>query len=472
MRNCLLLCLVALVCSYFVIPSAMAQNPLSYNQARALLGERSDAIHAANYQLESEEEQRRALDGLRLPTLSIGVGFMAYGSDKEFDIETLQQSIAEIVPGADQLIPNSIELDYSDSSPTAALSSSWLLYAGGSINAARRFADASIDYAAAERKETMEHQEKMLATLYFGYLLAERVLSIREAVLVGVESHLHQATRFEEKGVLSKVEQMHAQVAYDEARRHLAQARADAEITSAALQRLLRSNTPITPQTPLFVLTHQLPPLADYLSVGREDHSKLALLRAKRQQAAEGKVVEQARWKPKVVAYGTYNLAPRDASFSDPLPLLEPDWVVGVNVSYPLFDRKNRRRLVSAAERKVQRVKALESEAEMGIATLIEKSYRSVDQAREQFMLLQSNIALAEETLQLRERLFEEGLGTSLDVVDARLAAARAQTERAAAAYEFVVSLVGLLEASGQLEQFNDYVGRADVHLTRQENSR
>jgi len=74
--------------------------------------------------------------------------------------------------------------------------------------------------------------------------------------------------------------------------------------------------------------------------------------------------------------------------------------------------------------------------------------------------------------LQLRERLFEEGLGTSLDVVDARLAAARAQTERASAAYTFVVSLVELLDASGQLEQFNDYVGRADVHLTRQENSR
>lgn len=465
-------CWVALALGCIAVPSAMAQEVLSYDQARALLRERSDAIHAADYQLESEQDHRRALDRLHLPTLNVRAGVLAYGSERELDIQPLQQALGQVVPGADQLIPSSIGLDYNDVSPTAALTSSWLLYTGGRTSAARRFADASIDQAKAERRENLEHQEKVLATMYFGHLLAERVLKIREAVLAGVERHLHQATRFEDNGVLSKVERMHAQVAYDEARRNLEQARADYEIANAALRRLLRSNTPIKPQTHLFVLTRPLSPLADFLSAGLDDHSQLALLRAKRRQAAEGKVVEEARWKPTVIAYGAYNLAPRDADFSDPLPLLEPDWVVGINVTYPLFDRHNRRRLVSAAERQIQRVDALEREVEMGLGTLIEKSYRSVERARKQFVLLQSNIELAEETLRLRERLFEEGLGTSLDVVDARLAAARAKTERAVAAYEFVVSLVGLLEASGQLEQFSEYVARADVRLASGESSR
>jgi len=453
-----------------VLARRTSETALTFGQARQRLRQQSDAIQAADYQLDSERDRRQSLDRLHLPTLSVSAGVLAYGSERELNIEPLQQAIGQVIAGADQLIPSTVDLDFNAVNPTAALTSSWLLYTGGRTSAARRFADAGIALAEAEREGTLEQQDKTLATLYFGRLLAERVLAIREDVLEGVERHLHQATRFEDKGVLSKVERLHAQVAYDEARRNLEQARADFGIADGALRRLLRSEKPIKPQTLLFVLTQPLAPLTEYLNAGLAGHSQLALVRAKRRQAEEGKVVEQARWKPSVVAYGAYNLAQVDADFSDPLPLLEPDWVVGVNVTYPLFDRQNRRRLVSAAERQIQRVSALERELETGLATLIEKSYRSAERARQQFVLLESNIELAQETLRLRERLFEEGLGTSLDVVDARLAAARAETERAVAAYAYVLSLVDLLEASGQLERFNEYVGRADVRLAIEEN--
>ncbi|MDX2607578.1 MAG: TolC family protein, partial [Woeseiaceae bacterium] len=452
-------------------PVVFAQETLTYDQALQLLRERSDAIHAADYQVEREYDLRGALDRLHLPTLNVTAGVLAYGSERTLNIEPLQSAIGQVIPGAETLIPGSIDLDFKGTSPTAALMSSWLLYTGGRTTAARRFADANIDQAKAERQLTVEHQDKVLATIYFGHLLAGRVLRIREDVLAGVERHLHQATRFEDKGVLSKVERMHAQVAYDEARRNLEQARADFGIADVALRQLLRHPAPIRPQTPLFVSTQPLSPLMGFLESGLKDHSQLALLQAKRKQAEQGKVIEEARWKPTVAAFGAYNLTPRDADFSDPLPLLEPDWVVGINLSYPLFDRLNRGRLVSAAERQIQRVDALERELQTGLATVIERSYLSVERARAQFVLLQSNIELTDETVRLRERLFEEGLGTSLDVVDARLAAARAETERVVAAYEYVVSLVGLLEASSQLEQFSEYVRRADVHLALGESS-
>lgn len=460
-----------LVCSLLILAAteAFSQQALTYQQARELLRDQSDAIRAAHYQVESEQDRRRALDQLHLPTLSIRAGALAYGSERRLNIEPLQQALGQVVPGASQLVPGSVELEYDDVSPTAALTSSWLLYTGGRTSAARRLADAMIDQAQAERQGAVDHEEYVLATMYFGHLLAERVLKIREDVLAGVERHLHQATRFEDEGVLSRVERMHAQVAYDEARRNLEQAQADFDIGSVALQRLLRRDQSIKPQTRLFVITQPLPPLSEFLDSGLEGHSKLAALRAKRRQAEQGRAVEEARWKPTVIAFGAYNLAPRDADFSDPLPLLVPDWVVGINVTYPLFDRESRRRLVSAADNQIRRINALERELETGLATLIEKNYRSVERARGQFELLQSNIELTEETVRLRERLFEEGLGTSLDVVDARLAAARAETERAIAAYDFVVSLVGLLDASGQLEQFGEYLARADVRLSGEE---
>ena len=445
---------------------ASADEALSYEQARQRLYKQSDAIQAANYQVRSEQDQRHSLDDLNMPTLNITAGFQAYSLKRDLNIELLQQAAGHIYPGAEQLIPGSVNLDFNGANRTAAITSSWLLYTGGSTSAAQRFADAGIAIAEAERTGTIEHQEKTLATVYFGKLLAKNILSIREDVLKGVEHHFHQAVRFEDEGVISKVERLHAQVAYDEARRNLEQARSDFNIADATLRRLLRSEQSIEPLSKLFVISKPLAPLNEYLKAGLNNHSQLAQIRAKRKQAQQGKVIEEARWKPTIVAYGSYNLLQEDADLSNPLPLLEPDWVVGINISYPLFDHYDRQRLVSAAQNKIERVSSLEREVKVGLNTYIEKSYRGVQRAHDQFMLLESNIELAKEALKLRDRMFQEGMGTSLDVVDARLAVARAETERASAAYEFVVSLVDLLEASGQLEHFNDYVVQADVKLS------
>jgi outer membrane protein TolC len=88
-----------------------------------------------------------------------------------------------------------------------------------------------------------------------------------------------------------------------------------------------------------------------------------------------------------------------------------------------------------------------------------------VEQAREQFNLLDSTIALAEENLRLRERGFEEAQSTGLDVNDARSSLARSQTARAVAAYDYVIALVQLLQVSGQAKALSEFIQQADVNL-------
>ncbi len=53
----------------------------------------------------------------------------------------------------------------------------------------------------------------------------------------------------------------------------------------------------------------------------------------------------------------------------------------------------------------------------------------------------------------------------SIDVNEARNSLIRAETGRAQVAYEFVVSLGALLEASGQIGRFPEFMQRAEVKL-------
>ena len=89
----------------------------------------------------------------------------------------------------------------------------------------------------------------------------------------------------------------------------------------------------------------------------------------------------------------------------------------------------------------------------------------ALGQAREQFRLFDSSVELARENLRLRERAFEEGQSVAIDVNEARNSLVRAETGRAQIAYEFVVSLGALLEASGQIGRFPEFMKRAEVRL-------
>jgi outer membrane protein TolC len=185
----------------------------------------------------------------------------------------------------------------------------------------------------------------------------------------------------------------------------------------------------------------------------------LSAFDAKREQAKQGIAIAESAWKPEIFAFGSYGLIKHYQT------LVEPNWIAGVGVNFTLFSREDRGSKVGAAREGLRQVETLEAETRNVIDTAVETSYRKVEQAREQFNLLDSTLALTRENLRLRERGFDEGQATSLDVNDARNALARSETERAKAAYDFVVALAQLLEASGQARSLSEFVQRADIQL-------
>ena len=141
------------------------------------------------------------------------------------------------------------------------------------------------------------------------------------------------------------------------------------------------------------------------------------------------------------------------ASSTNYQTLIEPDWAAGIGVNFTLFSRVDRASKVSAARADCGRFKRWRTETRNDIDTAVETV---VSQGRAGARAVRAPRFIARgghENPRLRERGFDEGQATSLDVNDARNAVARAETARAAAAYEFVVALAQLLEASGQAQR-------------------
>jgi outer membrane protein TolC len=417
--------------------------PLSYEDARAVLQSVSDLHKAGEAGVGKSNYEARAADSLGLPEVSVS-------ATQEFGSKTGS------IPGTPL---GTIDFHANLNGPRAAVTSTWAIYTGGRITATQRALAAGVDQARAELTGTEEQLDLQLAQVYFGLELASNIERTRTSVLQQADRQLERAVRFEQQGIMAKVERLNAQVSRDEAARELARAQRDRQIAQARLQRLLHRDVVAEPSTPLFVMTRSLRPLLEWLSAAEHQNPTLAALDAKREQARQGIVIAESRWKPEVFAFGSYALIKHYQS------LVEPNWIAGIGVKFTLFSPEDRASKVGAAREGLRQVQTLQDEARNVIDTAVETSYRKVEQAREQFNLLDSTLALARENLRLRERGFDEGQATSLDVNDARNALARAETARAAAAYDFVVALAQLLEASGQARDLPHFVQQADIQL-------
>jgi outer membrane protein TolC len=434
---------LALLAGALAADARAAEPPvLSYEDARNALHEVSDIKKASEASVSRSRDEAQAARSLGLPDLFVNTTEV-FG-EKTGSIGTPLGNIS-----------------FSDNlrGPRSSINSTWSIYSGGRISATQKALSAGADVARAELTRTEEDLDVVLAREYFGLELAANVERTRRAVLEQADRQLERAIGFEKQGLIPRVERLSAQVERDEAAREQVSALRDRQIAEASLRRLLHRDTPVATGTPLFISTQPLKPLAEWLRLAEGANPTLAALRARRAQAEQGIAVAESLWRPQVFAFGSYNMIRKYQS------LVEPDWIAGVGVNVTLFAHEDRASKVHGAKETLHEVQSLEDAADRGIATEVEAAYRKVEQAREQFKLLDSTIALAQESLRLRERGFGEGQATTLDVNDARNALARSQTARAVAAYDYVIALTQLLQAAGQAQSMPDLIQQAEVRL-------
>jgi outer membrane protein TolC len=437
--------------------------PLAFDAALQQLQQRSDRLAAARSAVESAQLRRSAVEGLGGPVVNLSGAAYRYNANLDVNLDPLNR----VLPGAlSQLppqlagslaqmphLPSSYTLNRSKSDTTASVSAIWPLYMGGASTAARGLLQAQADEAEADAHQTGHEATTVLVQRYFGAQLAERAAALREAALATIEQHDAAAQKMLDAGVIARVERLQARSALEEARRNARKARDDADLAATALTRTLKSDERVRPTSPLFVLTQPVEPLPHFIDTALARHPGLSKVAAKKEQATQLHAAQEALRKPQVFAFGQRQLKTgRDA-----------DWVAGIGVRWTLWDSVNRDALAESSHRQIEQAERTGAQAQNDIALLVEKNWLALDQARRAFVAMQPSLELADEVLRLRTAGLQAGTSTTLDLIDAQVNQAKAQTERAQAAHDYVKALADLLESCGQSDRFGAYMARADA---------
>ncbi len=328
----------------------------------------------------------------------------------------------------------------------------WPVYTGGRITAAQEIAKASFDEAQQHQKLKVYGQFESLCQRYFGVILTGKVLAARREVEESLAIHFEHACLLVQNGQIAEVERLQAEASHAKATVDRQKAASDLRITEAALTRFLQENATARPSTGLFI-QRKLPLLETVMEQTLNNYAGLAILDAKEEMVTGLIKVEEGKYYPEIAVIGNFNLYEEKSLASD----LMPDWFVGISVSVPLIDRSGRSGKVKAAKSKIEQVGALRRQARQDLSLVVEKTYRRMEQAMNEYDSLASSERLAEKTVELREKAFDQGLATSLDVVDARLYVAGVKIQRAHAAYNHVMELAKMLVISGQINEFTQY---------------
>ncbi len=447
---------------------------LSLEQAQKLLVQVSPKMAANQAAIAASEYQTDALKTIDNPLVFARVSASAYHLDEDIDLSSLRNGIVNEVnntvdnavpPIADlpdlpnfgelvgERIPDSYNVKRSGSTTGAGLGVVWPIYTAGRTDALTGASDARTQEAVADSILDKNELYNTLIERYFKAQLAIIAAYLREDAYNTLQQTDHMAERLFEEGFISRVDRLEAQSALADAKSESVNANNDARLAMIALQRLLRTDYRIKPTTPLFVSSRPLPDVSYFQDLALNNHPGLQKVAAKRAQAQQLHALSDTGYKPTVLLYG-YGQLEKD-----------PSWVAGISASWKLWGGLDKTASLASSNAQIRQADLSEIEVSDNLLLLVEKNWHDVNNAQSRYQALQSNVDLAAEVLRLRRLGLQEGVNTTVDVVQAQTQSLKARTEQAQAANSYVQSLAALMQSCGTPLAFNAYLNAADIQL-------
>jgi outer membrane protein TolC len=310
---------------------------------------------------------------------------------------------------------------------------------------------AELEYSAAnlELQRVKNEITAEVINNYLNVVFLTELVKVRTDVTSGMKKHEERAGKMLAEGLIANYNYLRAKVAVSDAERNLYNDQKNLELAILALKNsmAIEENREIVVEDSL-VTTTFLETEIIYTQLAKENHPLLKLIEIKKQMAAEKVSVDRSKFMPTIAAFGKYELYP------EYLSAIEPKWAVGVSLNLNLFNGLQDKANLQSSKLLEKEIGYIEQDATSKINLLVQKQYRASENSAERFGRGSTSLELAEENLRLNEKRFDTGLGTSLEVVDARLMLEKNKIELKTALYEYYKNVCQLFETSGKPEDF------------------
>lgn len=328
------------------------------------------------------------------------------------------------------------------------------IYDSGQNQMQKKAARESLAAVNARYAGTLTEVAASIKSAFFRAQQARALLQVRLETLQGYERHLEKVQGYVEVGTRAPYDITRAQVDVANARVDLISARSQLKVTLANLARTIG----LDGQFSIAEYPDNLLPEVDYSQKSvllAEALQRPDLKSATFQiQAAQFRIKEaQRNLRPTVSASAEY-------SWSGSVSPLDRQWGMGVTMSWPVFDGSLNRARIDSARSQYDNTAASLDNLRLSVNAELENSLTGLADAIERFQATKFLVQQASESMQLAEGRYDAGLGSPIEIADARVELARAQGNHVVAYFDSLIAYAEFDRVLGRLpaEYQNDSI--------------
>ncbi|HEX9020314.1 MAG TPA: TolC family protein [Nitrospirota bacterium] len=289
---------------------------------------------------------------------------------------------------------------------------------------------------------------------YFALLQGKRLVTVSQKTLEQAVSHLNQAEAFFHAGSRPRFDVTRAEVEVNSAKLGLINSKNSVRIRTIALYNAMG----VEPGGELDIDDVLSAPAA----VPPFEQAKDEALKGRPEMRKAGSDIEAARarvkaeesnYLPTLSATGAYNWAHGTSRMGMFQGEIQDSWNAGVTLSLPLFEGGITRGRVAEARANLRALEAQRDALRQSILIEVNQSSADLESAQARTGVMESSLAKARENLTIAEGRYEAGVGPSIEVTDAQVAALNAETDYVQALYDYQLAAARLMKAMGRLER-------------------
>ncbi|MFH0933366.1 MAG: TolC family protein [Nitrospirota bacterium] len=266
---------------------------------------------------------------------------------------------------------------------------------------------------------------------YFDLLETEKMILVSQKEVERFEAHLRVAQSLYTEGVITKNDLLQAEVMLSDAKQRLLTMKNRRSTNASKMNNILAR--PINAEVQVIDVPMNASEALELEKTWKTDEterSEIKIIDHELQILNLQETVTKSEYYPKLFAQGGYNFTENRYQFP------EGNWSLVLGMNLNLFSGGSTKAEVSKVIYRREQLLEQKSKLMDDIRLEVEKSYLDLKNAVEKIQVTKDAASQAEENLRIHKIRYEEGIGTSTDVVDAITLLTTAETNHYRAVYE------------------------------------
>lgn len=430
-----------------VLQSAQAAEPVSWTLPQAIdyaLAHNPD-LAVMRGQTAEAEQARLEVFGNFLPTVNLEGGYTYIGNPPVIELDMTMDAP---IPGMDDIeINREIEMGYHDNY-LAQVTLQQVLFASGQIYYGHRAMQTRVNASLQQEEAAQLQVAQRTAQAYLGVLMADQVAAARRESLRTARAHQQHVQNRYDAGAATEFELLRAQVEVSNIEPQVIEAEKMVQTAIVMLHRVtgLPEDAPVTVLGPLPMESEPFSEQTALQDAARE-RPELQAINLGIEAAQDAGRAQRGGMLPAVMLTGSYGYQKPYYTIDD----WEETWTIGVGVRIPLFDGLKSYRGMKRAQAQAETLTSAHRQSTADIRTQVHQAALDLRETEVRIAATRANHERAQKVIAIAEQAYAVGAATSLEVIDAQLAATNARVAYLKALYDYRIARVALAAASGDL---------------------